>query len=250
MARGSGGHRGGGGGDPHPQHRAAPYDRPAQPHRSRHQARAQGCGAYVPHGARRQLGEHVTIKFVDVYGFAGGFSCGAAQEGMTLVGKKENKQGFGIPLMEANRKLLGNEWQAQASLPAEWTPIEADGVIGTPPCSAFSSMTAGSKMHGMDSEINNCMRDIMTYAAKVKPQFVCMESVAQAYTKGLPLMRELGRYMNEHTGLKYHVTHVLQNNWSVGGVSKRKRYFLVLTQFPFGVEHHPLGDKLPVLGDA
>jgi site-specific DNA-cytosine methylase len=192
----------------------------------------------------------VTIKFVDVYGFAGGFSCGAAQEGMTLVGKKENKQGFGIPLMEANRKLLGNEWQAQASLPAEWTPIEADGVIGTPPCSAFSSMTAGSKMHGMDSEINNCMRDIMTYAAKVKPQFVCMESVAQAYTKGLPLMRELGRYMNEHTGLKYHVTHVLQNNWSVGGVSKRKRYFLVLTQFPFGVEHHPLGDKLPVLGDA
>lgn len=192
----------------------------------------------------------MTIRFVDTYGFAGGFSCGAAMEGMTLVGKKENRQGFGIPLMEANRKLLGDAWQAQASDPAEWTPIEAEGVIGTPPCSAFSSMTAGSKMHGMDSEINNCMRDIMHYAAKVKPQFVCMESVAQAYTKGLPLMRELGRYMNEHTGLKYHVTHVLQNNWSVGGVSKRKRYFLVLTQFPFGVERHQLGDRLPVLGDA
>lgn len=191
----------------------------------------------------------MTIRFVDAHGFAGGFACGATLAGMELVGKKENKQGFGIPLMEANREFLGDNWESQASDPADWTPHDAEVVIGTPPCSAFSSMTAGSKMHGMDSDINNCMRDIMRYAVKVKPQVIAMESVAQAYTKGLPLMRELTRMMNDGTGLTYHATHVLQNNWSVGGASKRKRYFLVLSQVPFGMERHPL-TRLATLGDA
>lgn len=191
----------------------------------------------------------MTYRFIDTYGFAGGFSCGATQAGMRLVGKRENKWGFGVPLMEANREFLGNDWHSEISDPADWSPEDAEVVLGTPPCSAFSSMTAGSKMHGMHADINNCMRDIMRYAIKVRPQIVAMESVAQAYTKGLPLMRELGRMVNEGTGLNYHVTHVIQNNWSVGGVSKRKRYFLVLSQVPFGVERYQL-DRLPVLGDA
>lgn len=168
---------------------------------------------------------------------------------MELVGKRENKWGFGVPLMEANREFLGDKWDTEISDPATWTPVEAEVILGTPPCSAFSSMTAGSKMHGMHAEINDCMRHIMQYAIKVRPQIIAMESVGQAFTKGLPLMRELGRMVNEGTGLKYHVTHVLQNNWSVGGCSKRKRYFLVLSQVPFGVESYPL-KRLAMLGDA
>lgn len=192
----------------------------------------------------------MTLRFVDTYGFAGGFSCGATQAGMQLVGKRENKAGFGVALMETNRAFLGDTWESQASDPGEWEPVQADVVLGTPPCSAFSSMTAGNAMHGMHSEINNCMRDIMRYAVKVKPQVVMMESVSQAYTKGLPLMRELTEIVRNGTGIHYHATHVVQNNWSVGGASKRKRYFLVLSQAPFGVERVDLGHRLPVLGDA
>lgn len=192
----------------------------------------------------------MTLRFVDTYGFAGGFSCGATQAGMKLVGKRESKAGFGVALMEANRKFLGDGWESQSVDPAAWEPVEAEVVLGTPPCSAFSSMTAGNAMHGMHSEINNCMRDIMNYAVKVKPQVVMMESVGQAFTKGLPLMRELTEIVRNGTGIHYHSTHVLQNNWSVGGSSKRKRYFLVLSQQPFGVEHVDLGDRLPTLGDA
>ena len=192
----------------------------------------------------------MTMRVIDVHGFAGGFSCGATLAGFTLVGKRESRANFGTALLEANRAFLGDQWEAQASDPEDWFPVPAEGIIATPPCSAFSSMTAGNKkMHGMDSEINNCMRDVMNFAVKVKPKFVAMESVAQAYTKGLPLMRELATTMREGTGINYHVTHVVQNNWSVGGCSKRKRYFLVLTEFPFGVERFDL-KWLPTLGDA
>lgn len=191
----------------------------------------------------------MTYTFVDVSGFAGGFSCGATLAGFKLVGKREEPANFGTPLLEANRAFLGNDWEAQAAEPADWEPVSSDLQVSTPPCSAFSSMTAGSSKHGMDSEINNCMRHVMMFAAKNKPQIVIMESVGQAFTKGLPLMRELGRYLNDETGLKYSVTHVMQNNWSTGGCTKRKRYFLVLSQVPFGVERFDM-KRLPTVGDA
>ena len=193
----------------------------------------------------------MTLRFIDCMGFAGGFSCGATQAGMTLVGKLENVGGFGVPLVEANRAFLGDNWQSQVGHPDTWEPVDAEVVVGTPPCSGFSSMTAGyEKAHGMHAPINQCMRDLMHYAAQVKPLVVAMESVGQAYTRGLPLMRQLAVMLSEESGLPYDVTHVMQNNWSTGGCTKRKRYFLVLHRIPFGVERYQLGDKLPTVGDA
>lgn len=193
----------------------------------------------------------MTYTFVDCQGFAGGFACGATLAGFKMVGKLENKGGFGVPLVEANRKFLGDDWESQVGEPSTWQPVPADVVIGTPPCSAFSSMTAGyAKAHGMDAPINNCMRDLVNYSIKVKPKIMVMESVGQAFTKGLPLMRTLGQMLSDGVGEKYHVTHVMQNNWSTGGCTKRKRYFLVLSQVPFGVERYELGDRLPTVEDA
>ena len=192
------------------------------------------------------------INFVDCHGFAGGFSCGATQVGMHLVGKLEGPGGFGVPLMEANRKFLGNDWESQVGKPETWDKVaDVDVVIGTPPCSGFSSMTAGYKdAHGMDAPINHCMYDLIEYAAKVRPTVVAMESVGQAFSKGLPLMRTLGARLNALTGDEYSINHVMQNNLSVGGCTNRKRYFLVLSKVPFGVERHDLGGKIATVGDA
>lgn len=193
----------------------------------------------------------VQYKFVDCQGFAGGFSVGATLAGMKLVGKLENVGGFGVPLMEANREFLGNDWQSQVGDPSTWETVKADVVLGTPPCSGFSSMTAGYKhAHGINAPINSCMWDLVRYAAKVRPVIMAMESVSQAFTKGLPLMRDLTRELRDLTGIHYFATHVMQNNLSTGGCTVRKRYFLVLSQVPFGVERCDLGDELPVLGDA
>lgn len=178
----------------------------------------------------------MTYRVVDVQGFAGAMSVGATQAGFRLVGKLEKPGGFGVPIMEANRAFLGNDWETQVGPPETWQPVHADVVIGTPPCAAFSGMTVGTKKHGVGSEINNCMRDLIDYASLVQPAAVVMESVGQAYTVGISLMRELTKTLRKKTGLPYRATHILQNNWSMGGATKRRRYFLVLSQVPFGVE--------------
>jgi len=49
-------------------------------------------------------------------------------------------------------------------------------------------------------------------------------------------MRSLRAELEQLTGHRYDMYHVLQNNAALGGASKRRRYFLVLSRVPFGVE--------------
>jgi site-specific DNA-cytosine methylase len=192
----------------------------------------------------------MTYKFIDCQGFAGGMAVGATQAGFQLVHKVEKRGGFGLPLMDANRAFLGEDWGYEVGDPeTDWEPTQADVVVGTPPCAAFSGMTFGTSKHGIDSSINECMWDLTRYAARVRPAVMVMESVSQAYTKGVSLMTRLAEELNHLTGLWYTTTHVLQNNLSVGGCTNRKRYFLVLSQVPFGVER-PTVDRVNTLGDA
>lgn len=190
-------------------------------------------------------------RVVDCHGFAGAFSVAAVQSGFELVGKLEGPGGFGTPLMEANRAFLGDAWEAQEGEAHTWEHVggRVDLQVGTPPCTAFSGMSVGSKDRGMSGSINKCMWDFVEYAAKVRPAIVMMESVSQAYTRGRPLMRRLAARLNELTGLAYQTTHVLQNNLSTGGCTNRRRYFLVLSQVPFGVEV-PVLQQLPTIEDA
>lgn len=180
----------------------------------------------------------MTYRFTDCQGFAGAMSVGATQAGLKLVAKLEKPGGFGLPLMEANRRFLGDAWEAQVTDPFAWEPVSTDVVVGTPPCSAFSGMSVGTDKHGVDSTINECMRDLINYAARVRPAAVVMESVYQAYSQGITLMSELADTLQTRTRLAYRTTHVVQDNWALGGCTRRKRYFLVLSQVPFGVERH------------
>jgi FkbM family methyltransferase len=191
----------------------------------------------------------MSYKTIDCQGFGGAFSCGATLAGFQLVAKREKPGGFGVPLMEANRAFLGGAWDTQACDPEKWDVTRADVVTGTPPCSAFSAMTAGYSAHGMDSSINECMWDLIRFAARVRPAAVIMESVSQAFTNGQVLMHRLAAELNARARLSYRTTHVIQDNYSLGGCTRRKRYFLVLSQVPFGVEAPELR-WLPTLGDA
>jgi site-specific DNA-cytosine methylase len=62
-------------------------------------------------------------------------------------------------------------------------------------------------------------------------------------------MRALAHYLNRESGLNYQITHVLQNNLATGGCTQRKRYFLVLSLEPFGVEL-PQIHRVPTIGEA
>jgi len=174
--------------------------------------------------------------FVDCLGFAGGFTLGVVQAGLELVGKRELPGGFGLANCEANRTLLGDRWHAEVGPGETWSRVDADVVIGNPPCSGFSVMT-DKRWRGIDAKVNACMHAFANYVAKVRPQIAVMESVRVAYTTGRPLMQELRANVEAKTGLRYDQWHVFQNAIDLGGAAVRPRYFMVMLQVPFGVEY-------------
>ena len=176
------------------------------------------------------------MKFVDCQCFAGGLAYSFVSEGFTLVAKREHPGGFGAPLMEANRNILGNSWDMQDTVPDEWRrPGPVEVVAGNPPCSGFSLLNSSGK-RGIDSPINACMFHFMHFAAKCKPTTIVMESVQQAYTGGRPLMRKLRQDVEEISGLKYEIIHTLHSVAALDGSQIRRRYFLVLSRIPFGID--------------
>ena len=75
------------------------------------------------------------LDYISCQGFAGGFDCGMTQAGFRLVHKVEHKGGFGTPQCEANRHILGYDWEAQACDAEQWEVMPAHVVVGNPPCS-------------------------------------------------------------------------------------------------------------------
>lgn len=160
-------------------------------------------------------------------------------------------QGFGAANIIANRDLLGHGWDTQLSYGRsgeDWDVVDADVVLGNPPCSGFSTLTTTKGFRGNHSPINDCMWALIHYAARVKPQVVVFESVQQAFRQGIGLMRELRATLEKESGYEYDLYHVLHNNASLGGASIRKRYFFVASRVPFGVEHYDL-QRVPSFGD-
>jgi site-specific DNA-cytosine methylase len=190
------------------------------------------------------------MKAIDVLGFAGGFTLGMVQAGFELVGKKEMKGGFGVANCEANRHLLGHNWRAQAGDPAGWTTHDAEVVFGNPPCSGFSVMSS-KEFRGADSKINHCMWAFAEYVARVRPVVAVFESVPQAFrsTDGHVLMQRLRQLVEDQSGLRYTLSHVLHNAYSVGGCAQRPRYFWVISQVPFGIER-PVMNEYPLFRDV
>lgn len=175
------------------------------------------------------------MRAIDVHGFGGGMTLGVVQAGWELEAKMSRSAGFGVYNTLANRHLLGEGWDSHAGEPERWERRDAELVFGNPPCSGFSTLSPKA-FRGQDSKINDYMWELIEYAGRVAPATVAWESVQTTFRQGLPLMRRLHQRLQEVSGHRYHLTHVLHNNLSHGGVSMRKRYFWVASRAPFGVE--------------
>jgi site-specific DNA-cytosine methylase len=167
------------------------------------------------------------MKFASCFGFGGAFDLAATQAGLEMATRCEWAAGFGAHNILANRHLLGEDWDTQLSYGGgaeagfEWETVDAQVVLGNPPCSGFSTLTTAKGFRGDHSPINDCMWALIHYAARVKPEVVIFESVQGAYRQGIGLMRNLRRTLEEESGLKYSLYHVLHNNASLGGASVR-----------------------------
>lgn len=190
-----------------------------------------------------------TVEHVSCQTYAGGLDLGAAQGGLRMAHKVDAPHAFGIATCDANRELLGRDWTWQASDPAEWETRDVPVLLANPPCSGFSVMS-NSDFRGMESGVAHCMWETVEYAARCGVNYVVMESVGQAFTAGRTLMQQLRDDMEARTGRSYHLTHILQDGYSLGGAAIRRRYFMVLHDGPFGVEPVELLSPLPTLWDA
>lgn len=189
-------------------------------------------------------------SFIACQSFAGGFDMGATRAGLQLVHKVEQLGGFGLPNVEANRHLLGHNWESQAVSPAEWEVIPARAVLGNPPCSGFS-VASNQDFRGADSPVNACMWALVQYAARVDPEIIVFESVQPAFTRldGHALMRRLRVELEHLTGRLWDLYHVKHDVLAIGGCATRRRYFWVASRIPFGVDPTPV-DSHPTLWDA
>lgn len=189
-----------------------------------------------------------TYDAIDCQGFAGGFTCGTVRAGFRLVGKREHAGGFGVNACEANRHILGEQWQAEACSGEEWTAYDVPYVFGNPPCSGFSLLSR-KDFRGPDSPVNSCMWDFVSFASRCNAQIMVFESVAQAFKQGQGLMQNLRADVEQRTGQQWTLTHVLHNAYSLGGAAIRRRYFFVCHRIPFGVEPVEL-KRVPSLNDV
>jgi site-specific DNA-cytosine methylase len=194
----------------------------------------------------------MSYRAVDVMSFAGGFTLGMVQAGFELVGKRELKGGFGVPSCEANRHLLGNNWQTEIGDGQTWSVPAggADVVFGNPPCSGWSVMSH-KKFRGADSPALSCTWAFADYVIRAKPLIAVFESVQQAFTHkdGLTTMRALRDHVEAGTGEKWELFHIRHNAYSVGGCAQRRRYFWLISRVPFGIEM-PKSRILPKLNDV
>lgn len=191
------------------------------------------------------------MKVIDCQGLAGAWTLGTVQAGFELVHRTSLPGGFGDAAIDHNRHLVGDGWEQETGPQDEWTPQEADYLCGTPPCSGFSllNISKGSNARGVDSTINNCMKELIGYAARCTGPdglpgvpIVAFESVQGAYTQGRPLMQTLRERLERKTGQHYDLTHVKMSGASVGAAQIRKRYYPVFHRVPFGVEPPRLED--------
>jgi len=200
------------------------------------------------------------IRTVDCQGLGGGMTYGFARAGHTFLRKVEQRGDFGFTQCDANRHLIGDTWDYFAGDEPEWPAIKADVVMGNPPCSGFSMMSvrAGSGVsrtdkRGPNAAINSCMWDLVKYASRCEAEFVVMESVQTAGKDsakgGRVLMRQLRDYMVELTGKHYDLYHCFHNGAALGASSVRRRYFMVLSRRPFGV-NIPKVPAVPWLTDV
>ena len=188
--------------------------------------------------------------FIDCNGLAAFMSYGCVDAGMEMT-LRTGTLDFGAPIAEANRHLLGNGWNSMFSNdPGEWPRQKADAIIGCPPCSGWS-VWSGKDMRGPDAKAHEHTRAFMRYAAAVKPQIIVFECVQQAYTQGRETMVKYRDMVEELSGVKYDLHHVLHNNLQLGGFSYRPRYFWVAVRkgMKFSAPVTPL-QEMPTIMDV
>ncbi|QGT55115.1 methyltransferase [Gordonia phage Forza] len=164
---------------------------------------------------------------------------GIIQTGEFELRHRTGSLNLGAPVVEANRKLVGWNWDGNFTKDQKkWHVMSVPFISANPPCSAWSTLTR-KDLRGADAKVMICTDEVFDYAAAMAtpPELIAIESVQQAYSTGRKYYQMKREWLEEQTGVKYDLVWVMQSNAAVGGASMRRRVFVVLTRIRFGVEY-------------
>lgn len=186
---------------------------------------------------------------VGLHVFAGGFSVGVRAAGFEVAGHLESTP-YGVSTAQANLDVP--VFWPEARWPLEALAGEVDLLHANPPCAPFSMMGAthdagpGSEAWRLDPR-TGCWWDVLRVAAAVRPRAVLLESVAQAYGTGRPLVDEFTRLA---LGAGYHVTHLFVDARRHRLPQARRRFLLCFTAAaPLALAPLPEGPT-PTVGEV
>lgn len=170
-----------------------------------------------------------------IHTFAGLFTEGVKQV-FNVVGVTND--GYGNKVHQVNHPevpIWSTDQTNVSSLPG------INFVYAQPECAPWS--TAGKQLGLSDPRLKNT-QIVFDLGLKIQPDFLALESVVGAFTKGKDYYEELSLPFKKQG---YLLTHFLVNNMHLGTPQDRKRYFLLLHKNPLWV---PELKKPQVFGDV
>lgn len=117
-------------------------------------------------------------------------------------------------------------WTTEQTVGAIDRLPKIDFIYAQPECAPWS--TAGKMLGLSDPRLKNTT-SVFDIGLAVQPDFLALESVVGAYTKGKDFYEELSLPFKKQG---YLMTHLLVNNMFLGTPQDRKRYFLLLHKKP------------------
>ncbi|GAB0062180.1 DNA cytosine methyltransferase [Pseudomonas syringae] len=175
------------------------------------------------------------ILIVDLFSGAGGFSLGAIQAGLSVVGALEIDKNASksyqtnIASKTKNEKILLNEdilYLDPADAMQHWglEPGQCDIIVGGPPCQGFSTHRINNA--GVGDPRNKLLGRYFEYVAALRPRIFLVENVPgllwPRHKEYLEQFYEMGRLAN------YHIAEpVILNACDYGVMQNRRRVFIL-----------------------
>lgn len=181
------------------------------------------------------------MRAVGVHVFAGGMTMGV-RDVFDVVTQLETSH-FGRDTVES----IGVPFHQS---PAEdWPRVECELCYGNPRCTAFSTLTSGTKNRGAFGAPTADIKQLVAWGVENRAPVIAWESVQGAMKVGRPLLD----YLRDEFLDGYRVLHLRMTTRDFGNCQNRRRYFFVAyldNGVPFNVEppEHQLVTLRDVIG--
>lgn len=177
------------------------------------------------------------MKVIDLFCGCGGLSEGFRLAGFDIIGgidiNKDAINSFNNNFKEARGVCIDLQTLTNEDILNKFNDfLEADIIIGGPPCQGFS--TANRWQNLMDDERNKLFFEFVKFVDIIKPKVIVIENVRGIITSNNGIAKERIYEIFESRG--YHVTNKVMDSSKYGVPQKRLRNFFVISNLKINLD--------------